>query len=169
MSNSEDAMCYAFAAQLQNSPDFVTWLLERTAFAAFSSSSKVLWEEQKKNRYSAAAPWWRHWFTSKCMCAGCIGGRETDIFVVFEAADHERFALHIENKKMKSSFSPDQALAYGVRAKCWQNQPRFLRYTRSQTVLLAPEAFRTRNADATLFDVFLSHEEIAERCPAFAR
>jgi len=34
--------------------------------------------------------------------------------------------------------------------------------------LLAPELFRTRNADAALFDVFIPHEEIALRCPAFA-
>jgi hypothetical protein len=168
MKVSEDEMCAAFAHELQYSPTFVAWLLERTRFDNVSSSVRVLWEEQKRNRYSASAPWWRHWFTSKCMCAGCFGGRETDIFVVFETADNERFALHIENKLQNSSFTPGQAKGYSARAKCWERQSRFLDYTQSQTVLLAPAPFFARNADAALFDVFISHEEIASRCPAFA-
>ena len=164
---SEDEMCAAFASELQHSQAFVEWLLDRTRFAGAASGARVLWEEQKRNRYSASAPWWRHWFTSKCMCPGCLGGRETDIFAVFEATSKNRFALHIENKMLKSSFTPGQAAAYGTRAKCWAKQTRFLDYSESQTVLLAPESFFSKNADAALFDIFISHENIAERCPAF--
>jgi hypothetical protein len=102
------------------------------------------------------------------MCTGCFGGRETDIFVVFESVNKERFALHIENKLHKSSFTHGQAAAYGVRAKCWERQKRFLEYSESQTVLLAPTSFFARNPDAALFDVFIPHEEIIARCPAFS-
>jgi hypothetical protein len=168
MKSSEDDMCSAFAYELQNSQTFVAWLLDRTRFASLASGVRVLCEEQKQNRYSASAPWWRHWFTSKCMCTGCLGGRETDIFVVFEATNKERFALHIENKMQKSSFTPGQAAAYGVRAKCWERQRRFLDYSQSQTVLLAPTSFFANNADAALFDVFIPHEDIAKHCPTFA-
>lgn len=168
MKASEDDMCAAFAHELQNSPAFVGWLLDRTRFASFGSSARVLWEEQKQNRYSPSAPWWRHWFTSKCICTGCFGGRETDIFVVFETNNKERFALHIENKLQKSSFTPGQAAAYAARAKCWERQERFLDYSQSQTVLLAPASFLERNADAALFDVSISHEDISSHCPAFA-
>lgn len=165
---TEDEQCFAFAQQLQDSPTFVAWLLERTCFQPSSRDIRVLWQEQKSKRYSPLAPWWRHWFTSKCLCPGCVGGRETDIFVVFESANKERFALHIENKLLKSRFTAGQAEAYGIRARCWQNQSRFLNYALSQTMLLAPASFALSNPDARLFDVFVSHEELAMFCPLFA-
>jgi hypothetical protein len=166
---SEDDLCYAFADKIKESPEFVVWLLARTKFAHYASNVRVLWEEQKANRFSRNAPWWRHWFTSKCFCTGCFGGRETDIFVVFESTETKaRFALHIENKPSKAKFTDGQAEAYPVRARCWAGQERFLNYSDVETVLIAPLAFRDLNPDSRLFDSFIPYEDVAQILPCYA-
>jgi hypothetical protein len=166
---SEDELCRVLADKLRDSSEFGAWFLTHTKFEHLARNVKVLFEEQRKNRFSAKAPWWRHWFTSKCLCTGCFGGRETDIFVVFEAIETKaRFSLHIENKTLNSRFTVGQAEAYAVRAKCWAGQKRFLNYTDFATVLIAPKAFRERNPNTDFFDSFISYEELAKVLPEYA-
>jgi hypothetical protein len=166
---SEDQLCHAFADQIKDSPAFVTWLLGRTKkFAKFTAVDvRVLWQEQKRKRTSPAAPWWRHWFRwPGCNCDGCVGGRETDIFVVFELVrSKERFALHIENKKSKGKFTPGQAAAYSLRAKCWANSERYLNYSDYETILVAPSAF-FGEPGAELF-TRIPYEDVAKVLPCY--
>jgi hypothetical protein len=162
---SEDELCKAFADHIKDSLEFVSWVLGYTKFAALGSEVRVLWKEQKEKRTSPNAPWWRHWHNPSCLCQGCRGGMETDIFIVFELIDNKkRFSLHIENKTLKRSFDKGQAEAYPVRARCWANKERFLNYTEFQTMLIAPNAFRQKknNEELVLFDSFIAHEEIAK-------
>ncbi len=166
---SEDQLCHAFADQIKDSPAFVTWLLGRTKkFAKLGADDvTVLWREQKQKRTTPAAPWWRHWFRwPGCNCDGCVGGRETDIFVVFELVrSKERFALHIENKKSKAKFKPGQAAAYSLRAKCWANNQRYLNYSDFETILVAPSAFFSEPG-AELF-TRISYEDVAKVLPCY--
>jgi|SRR5450755_20390 hypothetical protein len=165
---SEDQLCHVFANQIRDSPQFVSWLLGRTKkFAKHRADDvKVLWEEQQKQRTSPAAPWWRHWWMGKCKCSGCIGGRETDIFVVFELIEsNERFALHIENKPPKTRFTKGQAAAYPIRAKCWAHQERFLDYSEFETILVAPAAF-LNEPGAELF-TGIPYEDVAKVLPSY--
>jgi hypothetical protein len=160
---SEDDLCQAFADQIKESPAFVTWLLGRTKkFSGLRADDvRVLWEEQQEQRTSLAAPWWRHWWMGKCKCTGCIGGRETDIFVVFELIEsNDRFALHIENKPPKKRFTKGQAAAYPIRAKCWAHQKRFLNYTDYEAILVAPLVFLS-SPGAELF-TGVSYEDVAK-------
>ncbi len=96
--------------------------------------------------------------------------RETDIFMVFDApTDQHRFALHIENKRDSYKFNEGQAAAYAPRAQSMLNKPEYLSHADFQTVLLAPMRFHDRHeAEASLFDVFISYEAVARFLPAFA-
>lgn len=89
--------------------------------------------------------------------------------MVFEVGTTgERFALHFENKRQGSKFSPGQAAAYAPRARHMSLKAEYLSYTNFQTLLLAPADFRRRRAaDVDRFDVLLTYDEIARFLPAF--
>ena len=165
MKYTEDQLCEIFADGVRDSQELRAWLLSKTKFAQQAVKCRLLHEEQMSIR--PRKRWWRHWW---CVVPGLGKGRETDIFMVFEASpDGPRFALHIENKRDSYRFNEGQAAAYAPRAQGMLNNPEYLSYSDYQTVLLAPRQFRDRyEADASLFDVFLSYEEVAHFLPAFA-
>ncbi len=144
----------AFADGVRDSPELRLWLLSETKF-----SERMSIRPRKR--------WWRHWW---CVVPGLEKARETDIFMVFEAPpDRHRFALHIENKRDRYKFNDGQAAAYTPRAQSMLNKPEYLSHSDYQTVLLAPSRFRDRHeAEASLFDIFISYEAVARFLPAFA-
>ncbi|RVU16216.1 hypothetical protein [Methylobacterium oryzihabitans] len=164
MNLSEDALCEIFADAVKDRDDFRLWLLSKTKFFGEASGCRLLHEEQMSIR--PRRRWWRHWW---CHVPELNKDRETDIFMVFEAAPSQRrFALHIENKRDNYKFSDGQASAYAPRARHMLNDPRFLSHSDFQTILLAPTSFQARyEADAALFDIFISYEETARFLPAF--
>jgi hypothetical protein len=57
---------------------------------------------------------------------------------------------------------------YAHRAAYWIGNPRYGGYADFETILLAPEAFRQRNASqASLFGCFISHEAVGQHIPLF--
>lgn len=57
---------------------------------------------------------------------------------------------------------------YSHRAAHWLGNFRYGGYTEFETVLLAPEAFRQRNAEqAMIFGCFISHEAVSDYVPLF--
>lgn len=164
MNLSEDALCEIFADAVRDRGDFRLWLLSKTKFSSEASDCKLLHEEQMSIR--PRRRWWRHWW---CHVPELKKDRETDIFMVFEVASSQRrFALHIENKKDNYKFNDGQAFAYAPRAQHMLNDPRFLSHCDFQTILLAPTSFQARyEADAALFDIFISYEEAARFLPSF--
>jgi hypothetical protein len=95
------------------------------------------------------------------------GEGETDVLVVFET-DAQRFALHIENKRLTGRFTPKQPELYRERARAWANQGKYGNYDAWETVLVAPQAFYNRfRIEADKFGCFIAHEEIAKQIPLF--
>jgi hypothetical protein len=93
---------------------------------------------------------------------------ETDVLAVFATGDGRRLALHIENKLLYGSFTPNQPELYQARKSQWKGRKKLGNYTDATTVLIAPRAFFERLKDrAAIFDSFISHEDIAEYVPEF--
>jgi hypothetical protein len=151
---TEKVLDKALDEALKGRPDFVGWLLGQTKFAGRGGT----YHWSRSNH-----PWCR----MKIEAPEAPGGfriveSETDVLAVFEAADGLRCALHFENKLANGSFTPGQPDLYPVRARYWMNKTRYKSYTDFETVLVAPIAFRERNAaEAGKFDRFIAHEEIA--------
>ena len=145
-------------------PEFRHWFLSRTKFARHANGCRLLHEEQMAIR--PRSRWWRHWW---CAVPELPKDRETDVFMVLEVNESgERFALHIENKCDTYKFNPGQAAAYAPRARYMLNRADYLLHSDYQTVLLAPVAFCNRySAEADLFDIFISYEEVARFIPKF--
>ncbi|MCB1471004.1 MAG: hypothetical protein KDK08_28450 [Rhizobiaceae bacterium] len=157
---NEDVLCGLFAERVRSSPEFATWMLGHTKFADRASVVRLLAEEQSRRPGKA---WWRHWW-----CGVPKTGRqsETDIFLVFEMATGERFALHIENK-IDAPFMPFQPEDYGPRAAHMANN-RWVPYADFATMLIAPRAYLANQAEKCgLFDTTISHEEIAAFIPEY--
>lgn len=159
----EDDLCRAFAEALKEQPEFASWVLARTKFATHASNARLLHKEQMSIR--PRKHWWRHWW---CHVPELAKDRETDIFTVFELPGGARIALHIENKRDVSRFTDGQAQAYAPRARHMLGKADYLNYGDFETMLIAAVAFRNRfPSDCSLFDVFISYEEIAGFVPLF--
>jgi hypothetical protein len=143
----------AFVAKIQTSPDFISWLLNKTKF---KGADVVLKLARCDN------PWYRAPTTGR--------ESETDILIVFEYRDRpERFALHIENKRLGDKFRLDQPKLYHERAKDWSNVPKWGSYGEFEVLLIAPREFYARNKEQSdIFHHYVSHEEIAVFIPDFA-
>jgi hypothetical protein len=165
MKLTEDALCEIFADGIRDAPEFRQWFLSKTKFAQHANGCRLLHEEQMAIR--PRSRWWRHWW---CAVPELSKDRETDVFMVFVVTGTDkRFALHVENKRDNYKFNPGQAAAYAPRARHMLNRPDYLSHSDFQTVLLAPVAFRNRYAaEADLFDIFISYEEVARFIPQFA-
>jgi hypothetical protein len=163
----EDLLNLAFANKLTESREFVCWLLNRTKFADCAERAILLHEEQDAARQ--ARFWWRHWW---CTVPG-LGDSETDIFLAFAVPEKpERFCLHIENKIINSTFTPNQAERYAARARYMLNNSKSakLRCADFETVLLAPRLFREANRSrCDQFGSFIPHEDITIFVPEFGR
>jgi hypothetical protein len=155
-----------FAGALVEDPDFRGWVLRHTRFAG--RECRVLNEEMRHRRTNPNAPWWKNHFNPACKCHGCEGGRETDIFVVFEDTSSCRFALHVEVKQPRDSWGKTQAERYPIRARCWvaSSPKRILPHTEAATMLLCPATkLGPYEAQARSFDSVITFEEVAALYP----
>lgn len=140
-----------FKAKLDIDLVFQHWLIDKTKFndRPLDLIIEKIWHQR----------WWRDPDTKK--------DSETDIFLVFlDRATGERVALHIENKLKTSVWEPQQAINYRKRARA---RMRSYNYQDFQTVLMAPKAFIDAwSQEASQFDVWIYHEEVANFVPEFA-
>ncbi len=163
----EWAYAQPIAQALAEDSSFRAWFLGQTPFAAMAGDARLLDKEMKARRSAVSETWWRSHYTEKCRCAGC-SGQETDMLAIFEAKG-ARFALHIEVKQPKDNFNPakDQALNYGLRAKCWaQSAPAaVLPHSGAATVLLHCNTRRDdygQNIDK--FDTAIAFQDVWRAC-----
>jgi hypothetical protein len=142
----------ALRIKLETSEAFRNWFLSKTAFGG--KPVKVVLARSDN-------PWYQSPTTGL--------QSETDVFVVFEYVDRpERFALHIENKRLRDKFRPKQPELYRERGKDWRHADKWGNYDEFQIVLTAPRRFYQRNKiDADRFDRCISHEDIAQYIPEF--
>lgn len=88
--------------------------------------------------------------------------------MVFDDDQGNRFALHIENKPNWGKFLAGQAEAYAPRALQMANQPKFLSYSESTTILICPESFQKSNSTACgHFEAVITFEEVGRYVKAF--
>lgn len=160
---TEYAYAEPFAEALLSDSKFRAWILNKTKFAPFSATARVLSEEMLAARGKSAESWWRSHYTEKCRCEGC-SGQETDILAIFESGD-ARFALHIEVKQPTDRFpaNKDQSTNYGIRATCWIENPptAILRHGDAATVLVC-SAFKLKEyaAHPSRFDAVVTFESL---------
>ncbi len=158
-----------FANALVADPEFRSWILRRTRFAAFAEETRLLHEEMRAQRSGSSATWWRSHFTEKCRCQGC-SGQETDILAIFETAAGMRFGLHFEVKQPADRFPTrkDQAANYALRAKCWAaSAPRaVVPHVDAATVLLCSATkLAEYSPHLSKFGTVITFEELAEAFP----
>lgn len=163
---TEDELSGVFAESVKKSPQFCSWVLNRTKFGKLSDSVHLLHEEQLSIRPRNF--WWKDWW---CNFPGQTKkGGQIDIFMVFAEIrdDRRRFSLHVENKKANGKFLDGQAKGYSLRARHMANKPEYLNYQDYETMLIAPLAFRKRyGAECDLFDRKIPYEDIAKFIPEF--
>jgi hypothetical protein len=151
------------AEELQGNPTFLDWLVSQTKFAGCGACFVSC---------RADYPWGSHPFPAIDPVTGeHITTRrqsETDVLLVLSDRDGRHLGLHIENKMGAGSFTDMQPEMYAHRAAHWVGNPRYGGYADFDTILLAPEAFRQRNASqASLFGSFVSHESVGQYIPLF--
>lgn len=151
------------AAQLESNSAFLEWLVSQTKFAGCGAVFRSC---------RANHPWGTHPFPSTDPITGeTVTSKrqsETDVLLVISDRDGKLLGLHIENKVGAGKFTDFQPEMYAYRAAHWIGNPRYGGYADFETVLLAPEAFRQRNAaQAEVFDRFVSHEAVAQYIPLF--
>ena len=159
------------AKALAEDGEFRRWVLSRSKFAD-STDARILHEEIRGHRKNPTAEWWRFHFTPTCDCLGCDGGKETDIFTVFDDGS-KRFAIHFEVKQPKDKFKADgvQARGYPLRAECWiAKTPRtVLPHSEATTGIFFSEAKRDEYAPYLgYFPVQITFEEIEKKFPYLA-
>lgn len=160
---SEDELCLAFAECVKESDTFRQWMLRRTKFGGYAKVARLLSDDQLSIR--PRKYWWRHWWS---FVPELNRERETDVFMVFEIANAERFALHVEVKLGTSRFEQDQASGYGPAARHMANKPEYLSYSDYQTILICTESFReSYPGDAALFDLAFTFDELASHISHF--
>lgn len=108
------------ARALSTNVKFSHWVLSKSKFSAFADA-RLLREEMIAHRKNPTAEWWRFHFSMRCNDPCCSGGRETDIFAVYESSVGQRFAMHFEVKQPTDKFDPKrlQEQRYALRANCW--------------------------------------------------
>ena len=162
-SHTEAELDEAIARALLYEPRTAAWFLTRTLFASEVASCVFC---------RCDNPWGTVQLEVQNASTGAVetlvSQCETDVLAVFATQDGRRIALHIENKLAGGSFTPHQPELYRARKSQWRNRDNFGAYTDATTVLIAPiefyERFRER---ATVFDSYISHEDIAEYVPEF--
>ena len=153
----------ALAEALFGQPDFASWLLGRTRFRGEVADCVFCRSDN---------PWSSVRFEMPNPVSGELESLskecETDVLAVYQTADSRRLALHIENKLAGGSFTPHQPRLYRERLQQWKNRPKLGQYSDATSVLVAPEEFFNRHrAQATEFESYVSHEEIASHLPIF--
>lgn len=159
------------ARHLADDAAFRRWVLSRSKFSDYADA-KLLKDEMFIHRRNKTSEWWRFHF-SMCKCEGCIGGRETDIFAVFEAAGSPRFGMHFEVKQPTDSFKKSslQDHRYPIRAACWVVKPpeRILPHRDASTGIFFSEVNRSKIAEFLgNFGTQITFEEIEREFPRVA-
>jgi hypothetical protein len=153
----------ALARALFNEPSIAAWFLARTLFASEVASCVFC---RCDNPWSSVRLEVRNALTDEVETL--VRQCETDVLAVFAIRDGRRLALHIENKLAGGSFTPHQPELYRARKSQWKSRDKLGAYTDATTVLVAPKVFYERLRErSTLFDSYISHEEISEYVPEF--
>lgn len=160
---SEKDLDLAFATELEANPLFLDWLIAQTKFANCGATF---------HSCRANHPWGTHPFPITDASTGetlaVQRQSETDVLLIITDRDGRPLGLHIENKLGSGKFTNLQPEMYAHRAAHWIGNPKYGCYADFETILIAPEAFRLRNAtQAALFGCFISHEAIGSYIPAF--
>ena len=160
---TEKQLDAALEESFKSDSSFTRWFLSKTKFSGRSAT--YFWSRSDHPwgtiDYVTTNPVTGVEETSRKEC-------ETDVLVVLEAENGDRFALHIENKIGTGKFTTLQPELYRPRAEQWKGNPKYRSYTDFDTVLVAPQQFQERNAaQAGLFGCFISHEEISKFIPLF--
>lgn len=163
MSVTEGQLDKALEAAFKNSPEFVSWFINQIGCS--NSPAKYCWSRSDN-------PWGKFPAPLEDPATGQehieYRESETDVLVVFELANGERFGVHIENKLASGKFEELQPEQYSVRAAAWLNNPKYGSYSSYKIVLVAPKIFVTRNLARTEhFDSVITHESIAIHLPLF--
>ena len=163
MPPTEAQLDSALAKALAERGEFSRWFFSRTRFGAESAECVFCRSDN---------PWSSVRFEMPNPVSGELESLskecETDVLAVYQTADSRRLALHIENKLAGGSFTPHQPRLYRERLQQWKNRPKLGQYSDATSVLVAPEEFFNRHrAQATEFESYVSHEEIASHLPIF--
>jgi hypothetical protein len=88
---------------------------------------------------------------------------ETDVLIVLENENHERLALHIENKQPGRLFEEGQAVQYPLRADKLKAREKYGDYESWRTVLVAPKQLCEDNPDeAGRFNAVVDYHELED-------
>lgn len=160
---TEKELDRALAQELECNPGFLEWLISQTKFADCGARFVSC---------RANHPWGSHPFPGVDPDTGenttTKRQSETDVLLVVSDRDGRLIGLHIENKIGMGRFTDLQPEMYAHRAAHWLGNPRYGAYVDFDTILLAPEAFRQRNAlQAGVFGCFISHESVGQHIPLF--
>jgi len=160
------------ARALATNKQFSQWVLSNSIFADVADA-RLLKDEMILQRQSPTAEWWRFHFSMSCKDPCCSGGRETDIFAVFEAADKKRFAMHFEVKQPTDRFDPKRMheQRYALRAQCWTNKapPKVLEHQDASLGIFYSESSRSKFEPVlSYFPTQITFEEIEKKFPQVA-
>ena len=160
---SEKDLDHALATELEINHRFLEWFISRTKFAGH----RVAFHSVRSNYV-----WGSHPFPVQNPATGEItdSTRESETDVLLLVKDHAgtTLAIHIENKVGAGRFTKLQPEMYEHRAAHWIGDAGRGGYSDFDTVLLAPEMFRQRNAEqAAIFGSFVSHESVADYIPLY--
>ena len=149
---------------LREDQRFARWLLAQTRFAG---------EDALCVQTRADNPWSRVklqvWSEQDGSMTEIRRDAETDVLAIYRTSGNCRIALHIENKLASSVFTLHQAKSYQARLTQWRNRPKLGMYIDATSILSAPQRFFDRNqTESQLFELFVSHEAVAQYLPSFA-
>lgn len=161
------------ARALVTNVKFSHWVLSKSKFSAFADA-RLLREEMIAHRKNATAEWWRFHFSMRCNDPCCSGGRETDIFAVYESSVGQRFAMHFEVKQPTDKFDPKrlQGQRYALRAKCWidKTPSKILKHQDASLGIFFSEAKRAAFEPVlSYFPTQITFEEIEKAFPEVAQ
>ena len=160
---TEKELDLALKAALESDQTFLEWFISQTKFSGCGA---------KLVSCRADSPWGSHPFQSTDPATGesTITTRqsETDVLLVVANREGELLGIHIENKVGAGKFTNLQPEMYAQRAAHWLEKPHYGGYVDFETVLVAPDAFRQRNAvQAEHFGCFISHEAVGHHISLF--
>jgi hypothetical protein len=129
---------------------FQSWFIQRTKF---SECALALVTDEK-------------WYHRRYWDSVTKRDSETDILLIFkDLANHERYAIHIENRPPNREWEPLQAENNRMRA---MNRTLKWRYIDFQIALIAPFSFIARSArEVEHFDIAIAYEDISKFVPEF--
>ena len=164
MTTGEAQLNTALGEALLKDVAFSQWFLAKTRFKDQSANCVFCRSNNPWSRVTLEAP-----VKLDGSFAALVRECETDVLAVYETAEKHRLALHIENKLAGGSFTSNQPELYRARLQQWRNRPKLGFYSDAASVLIAPQSFFARlSGQAQIFDVLISHEDIACWLPIFS-